>query len=552
MAKPGLTPSRDRRLPPRNNVNANTSPNRVALQGALLAFNHATPPKSHSPLNMAGRPPVSLLDSDPDPLPELPEPGSIKDKIAHFSSHPATLEPNNRPKSAAGSVPDITRQKTPQLLAAEIAAGNSNGPNSKTTGVDAQRTQLQRIGKALPSPIPVRTPVASSRILDPYFDVPQAHSSSRPYVDQRSASPKPSTSPRPPITKPRPVPPPIPRKPSPAFSEPLSIDRRHENRNQFESPSGPIPSGPIPLRSKASTSTLSEEERPPALPPRRAATVTTNDAYEPQVNLGRAKSPTFPSSHSVMSLYSQSQNHSSTSMLDSLTDGSRDGTSDAVAASSLASNRALQTRRPSPPPPPPSRRRRSRSRSILGLQHQHKKDRTADPSPGGLRGTLRTQPKSDDEDERNRRQHRNHLIRKHPHKHQEGDRKRWRSEITEKERKRYEGVWAANKGLLIPPNQVADKKATEHGIPPGMYPPAALDMVVNLVVQDIWSRSRLPDHVLERVWDLVDGQNIGLLTRAEFVVGTWLIDQQLRGHKLPAVVPDSVWSSVTRVPGISL
>ncbi|OJJ61970.1 hypothetical protein ASPSYDRAFT_54918 [Aspergillus sydowii CBS 593.65] len=546
MAKPGSTPSRDRRLPPRNNVNANTSPNRAALQGALLAFNHATPPRSHSPLNMAGRPPVSLLDSDPDPLPELPGPGTIKDRIALFSSPPATLEPNNRPKSAAGSVPDITRQKTPQLLAAEIAAGSSNGPNSKTTGVDAQRAQLQRIGKALPSPIPVRKPVASSRILDPYFDDHQEHSPPKPYVGQRSVSPKPSTSPRPPITKPRPVPPPVPRKPSPAFSEPLSFDRRHENRNRFESPSGPIP-----LRSKTSASTL-PEERPPALPPRRAATVATNDANEPHVNLGRDRSPAFPSTPSAMSLYSQSQNHSSTSILNNLTDVSRDGTSDAVAASSLASNRALQTRRPSPPPPPPSRRRRSRSRSILGLHHQHKRDRTADPSPGGLRGTLRTQPKSDDEDERNRRQHRNHLIRKHPHKHQEGDRKRWRSEITEKERKRYEGVWAANKGLLIPPDQVADKKATEHGIPPGMYPPAALEMVVNLVVQDIWSRSRLPDHVLERVWDLVDEQKIGLLTRAEFVVGTWLIDQQLRGHKLPVVVPDSVWASVTRVPGISL
>lgn len=547
MAKPGLTPSRDRRLPPRNNVNANTSPNRAALQGALLAFNHATPPKSQSPLNMAARPPISLLDSDPDPMPELPEPGTIKDKIALFSSNPATLEPNNRPKSAAGSVPDITRQKTPQLLAAEIAAGSSNGPNSKTTGVDAQRAQLQRIGAALPSPIPVRKPVASSRILDPYFDDPEEHSPPKRYVGQRSASPKPSTSPRPPITKPRPVPPPIPRKPSPAFSEPLSVDHRHENRNRFESPSGPIP-----LRSKASASTLPEEEQPPALPPRRAATVMTNYAYEPQVNLRRARSPAFPSSPSVMSLYSQSQNRSSTSMRDSLSDVTRDGTSDAVAASSLASNRALQTRRPSPPPPPPSRRRRSRSRSILGLQHQHKKDRSADQSPGGLRETLRTQPKPDDEDERNRRQHRNHLIRKHPHKHQEGDRKRWRSEITEKERKRYEGVWAANKGLLIPPNQVADKKAAENGIPPGMYPPAALEMVVNLVVQDIWSRSRLPDHVLERVWNLVDGQNIGLLTRAEFVVGMWLIDQQLRGHKLPAVVPDSVWASVTRVPGISL
>jgi hypothetical protein len=85
-----------------------------------------------------------------------------------------------------------------------------------------------------------------------------------------------------------------------------------------------------------------------------------------------------------------------------------------------------------------------------------------------------------------------------------------------------------------------------------MYPHGALEMVVSLVVRDIWSRSRLPDHVLEQIWNLVDGQKIGLLTKAEFVVGLWLIDQQLKGHKLPGAVPDSVWASVARTPGISL
>lgn len=147
----------------------------------------------------------------------------------------------------------------------------------------------------------------------------------------------------------------------------------------------------------------------------------------------------------------------------------------------------------------------------------------------------------------NHRKHRN-LLNKHPHKHHEGDRKRWRREVTEKERKRYEGVWASNKGLHIP-------VGTDNGCGPnsdGTWPAHASDMVLNLVVREIWSRSRLPSTVLEQVWDLVDHQNIGLLLREEFVVGMWLIDQQLKGHKLPMNVPDSVWDSVRHVTGIRL
>lgn len=77
-------------------------------------------------------------------------------------------------------------------------------------------------------------------------------------------------------------------------------------------------------------------------------------------------------------------------------------------------------------------------------------------------------------------------------------------------------------------------------------------MVVNVVVKDIWSRSRLPPNFLEKVWDLVDRQGIGMLTRDEFVVGMWLIDQQLKGRKLPVKVSDSVWESVKHVSGIKL
>lgn len=123
--------------------------------------------------------------------------------------------------------------------------------------------------------------------------------------------------------------------------------------------------------------------------------------------------------------------------------------------------------------------------------------------------------------------------RKHPNKHHEGDRKRYRTTVTERERKRYEGVWAANRGLLLPPN-----------------PDTNSQMVVNVVARDIWRRSRLPDDVLEEVWDLVDLQDVGMLGREEFVVGMWLIDQRLKGNKLPIKVPESVWGSVRRLTGL--
>lgn len=116
--------------------------------------------------------------------------------------------------------------------------------------------------------------------------------------------------------------------------------------------------------------------------------------------------------------------------------------------------------------------------------------------------------------------------------------------VTEKERKRYEGVWASNKGLLIPTG-IENERTLE-------WPPNTSDMVLNLVVRDIWSRSRLPETVLEQVWNLVDHQNIGLLMREEFVVGMWLIDQYLKGRKLPVKVPDSVWDSVRHIAGIKL
>ena len=60
-----------------------------------------------------------------------------------------------------------------------------------------------------------------------------------------------------------------------------------------------------------------------------------------------------------------------------------------------------------------------------------------------------------------------------------GDRKRWRDAVTERERKRYEGLFASNRGLLLPPEMS--------------------DQIANVVVRDLWLRSRLPLSELETI-----------------------------------------------------
>ena len=116
----------------------------------------------------------------------------------------------------------------------------------------------------------------------------------------------------------------------------------------------------------------------------------------------------------------------------------------------------------------------------------------------------------------------------------------------ERERKRYEGVWAANRGILLE----LDPELAASGYNTDTTPIS--DLVVNVVVRDIWDRSRLPQDVLEEVWDLVARPGAKVLNREEFVVGLWLIDQRLKGRKLPIKVSPSVWSSVRHPQGVKI
>ena len=201
-----------------------------------------------------------------------------------------------------------------------------------------------------------------------------------------------------------------------------------------------------------------------------------------------------------------------------------DSLANTIVAASLASSRAPS---PTKPPPPPPRRHKSQS---LFHNHHSQGQMSRTPSPAkAMRQTMREPLPSDDEVDFKKK---GILMRKHPHKHHEGDRKRYRATVTERERRRYDGLWAANKGLWMD----ADSS----------------DSVLNLVVRDIWSRSRLPNNVLADIWDLVDIDDGDRLKRNEFVVGLWLIDQRLKGRKLPFMVSESLWNSVRLLPGVKV
>lgn len=228
-----------------------------------------------------------------------------------------------------------------------------------------------------------------------------------------------------------------------------------------------------------------------------------------------------------------------------------DSFANAIVASSLASSRAESPASPTlrviPPPPPPTRRGNS------GFFHLNNLDART-PSPAkGLRQTMRKPPKVDDDLDKQRRGRKNIMI-KHSNKQNEGHRKRWRDSVTERERKRYEAVWASNKGLFVsrdialsfPPPLTLD---TYMG---NLRQENFADLVSNIVVRDIWSRSRLGNDVLAEVWKLVDRTGLGRLAREEFVAGMWLIDQRLKGRKLPIRISPSVWASVGGLGGVKI
>ncbi len=333
---------------------------------------------------------------------------------------------------------------------------------------------------------------------------------------------------------------------------------------------------------------------------------------------------------------------------------SLDNLANAMVASNLATSRTA-SRTASPlypsntggsrraPAPPPARRSGG---SILDSlkPSSHRRGRADSPSKEPQKRKMMTTLRKEKSEDDGKYKTKGLIKKKHPNKHHEGDRKRWRDTVSDRERKRYEGLWASNKGLWIgqptvnspyrvsrsepralgidsvrtssyygeqpyevdrdpylrdrnaqsvpmlargPPHPYSSQQnpstvslggagpyshplsqgnlsslslATASGSNSGSYTsspqrtsPSRYNTpfdnvepqvcVCSLVVRDIWSRSRLPPDVLSDIWDLVDRTDTGMLCKDEFCAGLWLIDQRLKGRKLPQRVGDSVWRS---------
>ncbi|KAK1237882.1 hypothetical protein MKX08_002461 [Trichoderma sp. CBMAI-0020] len=238
------------------------------------------------------------------------------------------------------------------------------------------------------------------------------------------------------------------------------------------------------------------------------------------VRSGQSVSPQHSGSSRPSSMY-LSRRHSMAStaspghtQLDNLTD--------AIMAGSLASSRLTPHHTGSKLVPPPVPKRQKSPRMLHTLRNPHQV--------------------SDDDEDSHKKGHRA-LLRKGKHAHHEGSRKKWREEIRPRERKRYEALWASNRGILLTDTRLMS---------PATSISSDLDRdvsqcVANVVVREVWKRSRLPLDELAEIYDLVDRSKMGMLGRAEFVVGTWLVDQRLKGRKVPARVTDSVWGSANGV-----
>ncbi|GAO18230.1 hypothetical protein UVI_02022960 [Ustilaginoidea virens] len=263
----------------------------------------------------------------------------------------------------------------------------------------------------------------------------------------------------------------------------------------------PIVAGPCPAQRRERSSNSSK--RPPPLPRRRTSVASAPTSPVLQ--------PTPPPSHRSR----RTDSLSGHLLLNPLTD--------AVMAGSVASWRLTPHNSGSSAPPASRAVKPQRSPRLLQTLRQ--------PHTG-----------PDEDPERLRIAHR-HKLSSNKHAHHEGARNRWRDQITQRERRRYEAVWASNRGHLLQADDDGDDDDDDDDDDDGLRS----ECVANVVAREIWKRSRLPEDELMEVWDLVDRAGAGMLTRQEFVVGMWLIDQRLKGRKLPARVSDSVWFSANGV-----
>ncbi|XP_044717526.1 increased rDNA silencing protein 4 [Hirsutella rhossiliensis] len=463
-------------------------PTRAKGDGALTAaLSVASGAKHRSPSRTAVNPhsPESASSSSSSSTPDMMSPtlqtGLVAARLQQLHPASAKLDPKN-----------------PSFIAATLAASRSVSPNPKSSTRRRKNSHDLAVDAG---------PIAPTGTLISLFDKPTpSGADSTPYDTQqaqRTAVHRFMAAPPRSLPKPPTPPPPV-----------GSISRPRPPTN-----SPPPTRPPKPRPAKPPVKPL--VTRPPTPPPVRRSMPEPSPRTDAQTLAPRPSSSPSPDpqKRSLGSKQEQqlpplkprvSQRLVASQPLDSL--------ANAIMAGSLASSRLT-----------PQSTGASLS-SPVGLPPSGHVNRQRSPR---MLQTLRQPPASVAEEFDHPKKGRRHKLRKGKHAHHEGSRKRWREEMTARERKRYEAVWASNRGWLL----------EQAGAASGSESRDVSECVANVAVRELWRRSRLPEDELAEAWDLVDRSKQGMLTRPEFVVGMWLIDQRLRGRKLPHKVSDSLWGS---------
>ena len=337
-------------------------------------------------------------------------------------------------------------------------------------------------------------------------------------------------------------------------------------------PSSPIPPESLSLPSDCAepspiTSVISPSKSAPSASESR---LSSFPVPSPTPSLLTSSSPLLRRSMSIYGSGPHAHTPEPTLSLTSLTPQlTADSLANAMVASSLASSRTASPAKFAPPTLPPPRRPRPTSsffRRARSSEAVPTSDKSRMGSPVKYQGfskqTLRALPDEGGGDASHwdvqRGNSRSPWKKNHANKHRADRLNQWQDGVTEKERKRYEGLWAANKGLLFthPAPEIplaaesqADQRRREDRCP------ATNDIVHPFIVRDIYRRSHLPDHILAEIWDLVyfsASSPPSGLTRESFIVGLWLIDQKLQGRKLPNKVSEPIWGSVRGMSGVKI
>lgn len=512
---------------------------------------------------------------------------------------PAKLHPITPPLAES---PMPKSDVSPSKVASALAWGQATSPPASASGTKVEAAPAPHTDKIEGKKRPPTPPVKSRKPLEAAAKAPEPEDEGRRKKPRAATPPRPATANRSEtaILSPR---------PTRAASHKMIL------QNDL------APDGKIGEQESTGNKALLDETLNPGPRPTSTKTLpakTTGVVNKPQPRPPRPRRSSSTSSKDTF--VSASSAHSPRSS------SPRSGPSRAASPTLLAtkptrragSAQSLPARKPVPPPAPPRRGQAQQpnipltsltNATMAGILASSRASPSvaagaSSSSPTGppalppprkqtphMRQTLRQPPKSEgEEDKDNRARHKKkHLGNKKKHAHHEGARRRWREQITERERKRYEGVWASNRGLLLSPysfptstntptaasgatsasvsapnlhfshnrrlsytqrNNSSSGSSTGGATPNSNLNPA--DFVANVVARDIWSRSRLPFDELAEVWDLVDSRGVGALEKTEFVVGMWLIDQRLRGRKIPQKVSESVWNSArgghVRVP----